>query len=183
MNDSLKLRNNIKDISEFFVKKQKYIFLLLLIMVSLLLRFNIGSYAYCKDEADMLSFVKNGTNTFSKEFIFNTKRPPFQYQLAQVMQLGGVDLDNEFIMRIPFVLASLLSIIFLFLYLNRLTNNPFASFIGSMVFAVNGLTVALGKIVQYQSFVMLFSAITLYLFHIYSTKRDLKTLLLGVASF
>ena len=160
-----------------------YLCLLLLAVCSGFLRANIGTYGYAKDEAATLTYIKKGTNTFLKEFIFKTKRPPLQYQLAQAMSVLGADLDNEFVMRLPYTLAGFLSSIVLFLYINRLTANPLTAVTGALLFAVNGFTVGLGKIVQYHSFVMLFSAISLYLFYSYSKSSHLKTLMLGVLAF
>jgi len=160
-----------------------YLCLLLLVIFSGLLRVNIGAYGYAKDEAATLTYIKKGTNTFSKKFIFKTKRPPLQYQVAQVLHVLGADLDNEFVMRFPYALAGFISTLVLFLYINRLTANPLTAVAGALLFAVNGFTVGLGKIVQYHSFVMLFSAISLYLFHSYSKSSKLKTLVAGVLAF
>jgi len=160
-----------------------YLCLFLLAVCSGLLRANIGAYGYAKDEAATLTYIKKGTNTFSKEFIFKTKRPPLQYQVAQVLHVLGADLDNEFIMRLPYALAGFFSTLVLFLYINRLTANPLTAVAGALLFAVNGFTVGLGKIVQYHSFVMLFSASSLYLLYSYSKSSKLKTLILGVAAF
>jgi len=160
-----------------------YLCLLLLVICSGFLRANIGAYGYAKDEAATLTYVKKGTNTFSKEFIFKTKRPPLQYQVAQILHVLGADLDNEFVMRLPYALAGFFSTLVLFLYINRLTANPLTAVAGALLFAVNGFTVGLGKIVQYHSFVMLFSAISLYLFYSYSKNSKPKTLILGVLAF
>jgi len=100
-----------------------------------------------------------------------------------VLHVLGADLDNEFVMRFPYALAGFISTLVLFLYINRLTANPLTAVAGALLFAVNGFTVGLGKIVQYHSFVMLFSAISLYLFHSYSKSSKLKTLVAGVLAF
>jgi len=147
------------------------------------LRANIGRYAYIKDEASTLMYIKRGTNTFSKEFIFNTKRPPLQYQVAQALHMLGADLDNEFVMRLPYTLAGFFGTLVLFLYIHKLTANPLTAVAGALLYSVNGFIVGLGKIVQYQPFVMLFSALSLYLFYSYSKNRKLRALLLGVLSF
>ncbi len=167
-------------------KRSSYIFYIcvfVLVVFSGLLRINIGAYGYAKDEASTLTYIKKGTNTFSKEFIFKTKRPPLQYQVAQILFVLGADLDNEAIMRFPYTLAGFFSTLILFLYINRLTANPLTAVAGALLFAVNGFTVGLGKIVQYHSFVMLFSVSSLYLFHLYSKNSRLGTLILGALTF
>jgi len=164
-------------------KIKTYLPIFVIILFSVLLRINIGKYPYTKDEASTLLYIKRGINTFSKEFILSTKRPPFQYHLAQIMHRAGFSLNNEFLIRLPYALAGTTTIIILYLYLLKITDNKTASLFGALIFAFNGLTVALGKIVQYQPFVMLFSSICLYLFYDYYQTKSLKSLLLGSISF
>jgi len=109
-------------------------------------------------------YIKRGTNTFSKEFIFNTKRPPLQYQVAQALHMLGADLDNEFVMRLPYTLAGFFGTLVLFLYIHKLTANPLTAVAGALLYSVNGFMLGLEKC-PVPTFCMLFSALSLYLFY------------------
>lgn len=138
-----------------------------LIFVSLWLRLiNLGYSNYQGDEIKALYRPQIGQNMI--DFLLNQRKGPIQFLITYIMSIFSPEYDNEFLLRLPFAIASILAIYFFYKFIKLEFNKKIALY-SSLFIATNGLFVALTRIVQYQSFVILFSVLTLYLISL-STK-------------
>jgi hypothetical protein len=138
-----------------------------LIFVSLWLRLiNLGYSNYQGDEIKALYRPEAGQNMM--DFLLNQRKGPIQFLITYIMSIFNPSYDNEFLIRLPFAIAGILAI-YLFYKFIKLEFGKKIAIYSSLFIAINGLFVALTRIVQYQSFVILFSVLALYLISL-STK-------------
>ncbi len=135
------------------------------------------------DEVTVLKPTKDGTNIFSKKFVYSKKKGPLQYAVPKITSALGVGLYDELGQRIPFALLGIGSILLIYLLVLNITASHVAGVYSSLIFGVNGLTVGLTRIVQYQSINMFFSILSLVLFFQFNKTRKLYFALLGSLSF
>jgi len=136
-------------------------FLVVVLLALAALRFtNLGYSDYIPDETTVMQWLTVLTTNFFYRDVF-----------------------NELVFRVPFALASVLSIIFFYKFLEEHTKNKYIALFGAFLFGVNGFTVAFGRIVQYQSLNLLFSTISLYLFARFSNEADTRLCLYGTVFF
>lgn len=126
----------------------------------------------------MLPF-KQHEQILNQKFLDKNKKGPLQFFIPKALGLVGVGYYDEYTHRIPFAVAGLLSVGIMFLIVHELTGSSTAGFISASMYGVNGLIVALTRIVQYQSINMLFSLLSLYLFIRYYKSQKLGLALLG----
>jgi hypothetical protein len=138
--------------------------LTLLVVLSFYLRFkHLGYSEYIPDEVAVLMPLKEN-GYYTSAFLLEQRKGPIQYLVSHIPYLLTLDILNEFVMRIPFALSSILAIVFFYKLVKEITNNKWIGFFSALLLTVNGFIVAFGRIVQYQSLNMLFSFIALYLF-------------------
>ncbi|WP_315790159.1 ArnT family glycosyltransferase [Fischerella sp. JS2] len=138
-----------------------------LIFVSLWLRLiNLGYSNYQGDEIKALYRPQVGQNMI--DFLLNQRKGPIQFLITYIMSIFNPEYDNEFLLRLPFAIAGTLAIYFFYKFV-KLEFGKKVALYSSLLIAINGLFVALTRIVQYQSLVILFSVLALYLISL-STK-------------
>ncbi|MGH7766235.1 MAG: ArnT family glycosyltransferase [Candidatus Binatia bacterium] len=95
------------------------------------------------------------------DFLFSQKKGPVQFLVTLIVRLatGGY---QEWITRVPFALASTASVVATFYLARDHWGRPVALLAAALV-GTCGLLTALGRIVQYQSFCLLFVILTAYL--------------------
>lgn len=172
--------NILKEFKNFIKKNQKIIyelsFPLFLLILMVPLRFiNLGYSEYICDESVALQYLKTNNSFYSLDFLLSQHKGPMQYLIGGIVFLFSKDILNELIYRIPFSISNILSIIFLYLFLKNVTRSKSAAFFASLVFGVNGMIVAFGRIFQYQSFNLMFSFLSLYFYsnlEIIDEKKD-----------
>lgn len=129
------------------------------------LRFvNLGYSEYICDESVALDWLRVNKSFYPVDFFISLHKGPMQYLMGGLIFLITRDVFNEIIYRIPFAVANCLSIVIFYLFIKNLTKNKLPAFFGAVIFGVNGLLVAFGRIFQYQSFNLLFSILTLYFY-------------------
>lgn len=139
----------------------KAFFLTLLFAGAIVLRiWNIGYSDYQGDEIKALFLPSEEESLYS--FLFDQRKGPLQFLVTFAIKLF-TDYSNEFLTRLPFALAGVFSVWFLYKFVEMHFGWKVA-FIATFFYSTNGLFVALTRIVQYQSFVMLFLTMTLYFF-------------------
>ncbi|MBW4430996.1 MAG: glycosyltransferase family 39 protein [Pelatocladus maniniholoensis HA4357-MV3] len=140
-----------------------------LIFVSLWLRLiNIGYSNYQGDEIKAL--YRPQADETMIDFLLNQRKGPIQFLITYLMSFFNPEYDNELLLRLPFAIAGILAIYFFYKFIKLEFGYKIAIY-SSLFIAINGLFVALTRIVQYQSFVILFSVLALYLFSL-STKFE-----------
>lgn len=162
---------------------KKHLPLLLIVVIAFALRLvNIGYSDYQGDEIKALFIPDPGQNVSA--FLLDQRKGPLQFIVTYLLKFVNPTYTNEFLVRLPFALAGAFAVFF-FYKLNRTYFGQKIAFFASFFFATNGFFVALSRIVQYQSFVMLFIVLTLYFFTLALTseKWKIKGLYFGFASW
>ncbi len=140
-----------------------------LIFVSLWLRLiNLGYSNYQGDEIKALYRPQSGQSMI--DFLLNQRKGPIQFLITYIMSFVNPGYDNELLLRLPFAIAGILAIYFFYKFIKLEFGHEIAIY-SSLFIAINGLFVGLTRIVQYQSFVILFSVLALYLISL-STKFE-----------
>jgi len=138
--------------------KKAHIIIVTIVTFSLRL-LNLGYSDYQGDE--IKSFFILGENQTVAEFLLNQRKGPGQFVVSFLVKLVNENYSNEFLTRILFALAGSLAVVFFF-KLVRDNFNTKVAFYSSLFFATNGFLVALSRISQYQSFVILFMILAIY---------------------
>lgn len=156
------------------------IYLITVMAVSFVLRFiNLGYSDFQGDEIKALYLPLQGQSFF--EYILDQRKGPIQFIITYFLELVGLSYDNQFIVRLPFAIAGFLAVYFFF-KLVELHFGKKIAFYASLFLATNGFFVAFSRIAQYQSFVIMFGILSLYLLSLASNvdKYRVKGLYLGL---
>ncbi len=105
--------------------------------------------------------------------LLDERKGPVQFLVTYVDSLFNPSFTNTTVARLPFALASLLAIFFFYKFIEIHWGKRVA-FFGSFFLATNGFVVAFGRIVQYQSFVILFMCMALYFLSLAARSRFWK---------
>ncbi len=97
------------------------------------------------------------------DFLLDQRKGPVQYLITCVNRVFDPGLTNQLALRLPFAVANLLAVFVLFLLVRRHFNRSVALY-AALFMATNGLIVAFGRIVQYQSITILCTLLALYCF-------------------
>ena len=95
------------------------------------------------------------------DFFLSQRKGPIQFLITGLYSLIDPLFSSELFLRLPFALASIFSV-FVFYRLVRLHFGQTIAIYASFFMATNGIFVALGRIVQYQSVTILCSLLSLY---------------------
>lgn len=140
------------------LSKNKY--LLLILFIAGTLRFvNLGYADFQGDEIKALFLPEQGQNI--TQFLLEQRKGPLQFFITYLLKFVDPNYTNQLLMRLPFAIAGFISVYFFYLLIRELFNEKVA-FYSSFFFATNGFLVAFSRIVQYQSFVIMFMIGALY---------------------
>jgi len=140
--------------------KLKYFQLVFVTLIAGTLRFiNLGYSDYQGDEIKSFFILEKGQTV--SDFLLNQRKGPGQFIITWLIKFINPEYHNEFITRFLFALAGTLAVFFFFKFVESVFNKKIA-FYASLLFATNGFLVALSRISQYQSFVILFFILSLY---------------------
>jgi 4-amino-4-deoxy-L-arabinose transferase-like glycosyltransferase len=155
------------------------ILLIILGFTTLWLRLvNLGYSDYQGDEIKALFLPEEGQSIY--EFFLTQRKGPMQFVITFVLKLLDPTYSNRFFMRLPFAIAGVLAVYFFYKLIRSYFDKKIA-FFSAFFLATNGFFVALSRIIQYQSFVILFMVLALYLFTLSfkNEKWKLKGIYLG----
>jgi len=136
------------------------IFLLIFLLAGFLRFYNLGYSNYQGDE--IKAFYNPTGNQNFYEFIFDQRKGPLQFLVTLAIKPFSDNYFNHFVMRLPFALAGFVSIILFYLVVKNFYNQKIALY-ATIFFATSGFLVAFSRIVQYQSFVILFGLVSIFL--------------------
>jgi len=139
------------------LKNYRYL-LLIVLLLSFYLRFwQLGYSGFYGDETKALYTDKTVP---AIKFLLDQRKGPVQFVAAWGMEKlsGGYD---ELAIRIPFALAGSLSVLVLFLIVNKIAGRK-AALISAGLYGFNGFFIAFSRTVQYQSFLLLFGFLAIY---------------------
>jgi 4-amino-4-deoxy-L-arabinose transferase-like glycosyltransferase len=134
--------------------KTGYLPIFFLVLVTLWLRLaSLGYSDYQGDEVKALYLPSSGQGL--ADFLLQQRRGPTQYLITYLIKLFDPEYANEFLARLPFALAGILSIFFFYQFLKLCYGQKIALY-ASLFLTLNGLFIGLTRIVQYQPYVLLF---------------------------
>ena len=135
--------------------------LVIVLCIAFILRFvSLGYSDFQGDEIKAL-FLPDESDSIS-EFLLTQRKGPIQFLVTFLIKLVDPLYVNQFLVRLPFALAGFLAVY----YFYKLTKHYFGertAFYASLLLATNGFFIAFSRIAQYQSFVILFSVLCLYI--------------------
>jgi 4-amino-4-deoxy-L-arabinose transferase-like glycosyltransferase len=139
---------------------------------------NLGYSNYQGDEIKALFLPAEGQGTF--DFLMDQRKGPVQFLITYIMRFFDPSYTNEFLNRLPFAVAGILAVV-VFYKLVELHWGKKLAFYSAFFVAVNGFFIAFSRIIQYQSYVLLFMVLALYLFSLASVdeKWRIKGIYLG----
>lgn len=152
---------------------------IIIILISLWLRFyNLGYSDYQGDEIKALFLPSADQSVY--EFLLDQRKGPVQFFITYLLKFLNPDYTNELLIRLPFALAGFLAIFFFYKLIEMHFGRKVA-FYAAFFASTNGFFIGLSRIVQYQSFVILFMVLALYMFSlaVYNKKYYITGLYLG----
>ena len=136
-------------------------FILILVVAAALRFINLGYSDFQGDEIKALYNPAPGQSI--AEYLFDQRKGPVQFLVTAALKPLNPDYSNQFLMRFPFAVAGFLAVFF-FYKLVKFHFGEKVAFYSSFFFATNGFFIAFSRIVQYQSYVILFMVLALYMF-------------------
>ena len=120
---------------------------------------NLGYSEYIPDETTVMTPVKNSEiNTW---FLLAQRKGPVQFLVARVVNIFNISVFDEFSYRFPFFLASVFGLFFFYKFAKNM-EGQFVAVVATLFLGLNGMLIAFGRVVQYQSLNLLFSSAGLY---------------------
>ncbi len=122
---------------------------------------NLG---YSDYQGDEIKALYNPKEASSIKFFLNQRKGPVQFAVTAILKNFSPDYRNRLLLRIPFAIAGFGSVV-VFYYLAKVMFGEKNAFYSSAFFATNGFFIAFSRIVQYQSFVIFFGLLAVYLIY------------------
>lgn len=157
--------------------------LLIIIVLSFVLRFiHLGYSDFQGDEIKALYLPLQDQSFFT--YIMDQRKGPVQFIITFLLKFIDPSYNNQFLIRLPFAIAGFLSVYFFFKLIEIHFGKKIA-FYSSLFLATNGFFIAFSRIVQYQSFVILFGILSLYFLTLSSRvdKYKISGIYLGLLSW
>ncbi len=135
--------------------------LILLVVLTIYFKFfNLGFSDYQGDEGKAMY---DSSHPYISGYLLDQRKGPLQFMTTYLYSMVDPDYSNYFMARLPFAIASAFSVLFFYLT-TKLFFGKKAAFFATLLFLLNGLFIAFGRIIQYQSYVILFSIMSVYFF-------------------
>jgi 4-amino-4-deoxy-L-arabinose transferase-like glycosyltransferase len=151
--------------------RKNYPFLIVL-SIAFLLRFvNLGYSDFQGDE--VRAMLIPGPGQTIPQFLTDQRKGPMQWVVTGAIRLIDPAYTHRFVDRFPFALAGFLAVYFFYKLIED-NFSPKIALYASLFFATNGIFVAFSRIMQYQSLVILFMILALYLFSLSSKSERWK---------
>ncbi|TEU20923.1 MAG: glycosyltransferase family 39 protein [Anaerolineales bacterium] len=142
---------------------REMLLVILLVMVAGFFRFfYLGYSEFQGDEVGVVSAAVEAILGHD-DVLFLQRKGPVETLVTTAFALFTQGFD-EFTLRFPFTLASFLGVITIYLIGRRMFGSG-VGFIAGMLFAIEGITLAFSRMVQYQGVVVLMLALCVYCFY------------------
>jgi 4-amino-4-deoxy-L-arabinose transferase-like glycosyltransferase len=151
---------------------------IILVVAGFLRLYNIGYSDYQGDETKALYLPKEVT---SLRFFLEQRKGPVQFVVTAAVRNISNDYRNRVLVRLPFALAGLGSVLIFYCLIKLLFNERVALY-STVFFATNGFLVAFSRIVQYQSLVIFFGLLAVYLTKKYIDSAKLRYLVIAAVA-
>lgn len=147
----------------------KLVPLVFLIIITVWLRLvYLGYSSYEPDEQKALYLPRSNQTLI--DFLLEQRKGPVEFLVTYLARNLTSDYENTFLTRLPFALAGIIAVLLFYKLLNYHFGGKIALY-GTLFLTVNGLIIALTRVVQYQGFLMLFTISSLYAFSL-AMKED-----------
>jgi 4-amino-4-deoxy-L-arabinose transferase-like glycosyltransferase len=124
------------------------------------LRFaNLGYSDFQGDEIKALAALSEGESLV--DFLLRQRKGPVQWLITYAYSLFDPQFSSRLLLILPFTVASVISVI-VFYFLAQMYFGGVVAAVAAFLMATNGIFVALGRIVQYQSVCMLLLLLSLF---------------------
>ncbi len=139
---------------------------------------DLGYSEFQGDETNAIRYLgsiygKNPDFGTFYHFLLNQKRGPGQYVINYI-NTSVFGLINEFQIRFPFFLFSVLALFSFYLLAFRVFKSKKVAILTSLLVATNGLYIAFSRITQYQSFMYFLIPLSLSVYILGMEKRNFK---------
>jgi 4-amino-4-deoxy-L-arabinose transferase-like glycosyltransferase len=148
---------------KFTFKKIDIALVSVMFIASVLRLINLGYSDYQGDEIKALLLPEEGQSTV--DFLFNQRKGPLQFLVTWLVHYIDPNYENQFLVRIVFAVSGILAVYFFYLLVKLHFGKRIAAY-ASFLLATNGFFVAFARIAQYQSLVIFFGILALYLISI-----------------
>jgi len=133
----------------------------IIVLTASILRFvNLDYSDFQGDEIKAFFLPLSGQSI--TDFLLVQRKGPIQFIVTFLLKIINPTYDNQFVMRFLFAFVGVLSVYYFYKLCVKILNKEIA-FYAAFFFCVNGFLVAFSRIVQYQSFVIFFMIISLYM--------------------
>jgi len=144
------------------INKKEVLYILLIILLSSIPRiWDLGYSHFYGDEIKVLYIDKSVP---ASEFLMNQRKGPIQFITAWVMEKISNGY-SEAIIRLPFALAGIINVFLFYILVKKLFGST-SALISTYIFSLSGIQIAFSRTVQYQSFLLLFSFLSLIFLNI-----------------
>ncbi len=159
------------DREKWHAKKTEYFHIAILMVTATALRIsNLGYSDYQGDEIKAL-FIKENLSDSTWYFLLTQRKGPIQYLITYLLKFYDPTYSDEYLIRFAFAAAGIAAVFFFYKFV-KLHFSEKVAFYAALFVATNGLFVAFSRIVQYQSFVILFMVLALYFFSLAVKKKS-----------
>ncbi len=132
----------------------------------------LGYSDFQGDEVAAQNFLFDERPFFT--FLLTRTIGPGQYIVAYLANKAFIDQSNlEGLLRLPFAIANILSLFYLYKLVKTVSKRQTA-LVAVAIASLLGLLIAFARIVQYQSFILLFATLSIYIFALYLQKNEFK---------
>ena len=152
--------------------------IVLFVIAGVLRLYNLG---YSDYQGDEIKALYNPKEDASVRFFLEQRKGPMQFLVTASLKNLSNNYRNRWLVRLPFALAGLGSVI-VFYYLSKSLFNEKIAFYSSIFFSTNGFLIAFSRIAQYQSLVIFFGLLAIYLTKKYADSLRLRYLIMASIS-
>ncbi len=163
---SIKKMDRYKEKIKLFLVRNIFL-IIILIFASSLRIWNLGYSDFQGDEIKAFFRPEEGQSALA--FLLDQRKGPNQFLITWLFKDISSNYENYFLIRLPFAVAGILSVLIFYLIVRKLLGEKIA-FFSSIFFATNGFLIAFSRIVQYQSFVIFLGLLSIYLYILFREK-------------
>ena len=139
------------------INKKEVLYILLIILLSSIPR--IWDLGYSHFYGDEIKVLYTDKSVPAVEFLMNQRKGPVQFITAWVMEKISSGYSEK-IIRLPFAMAGIINVFLFYILVKKLFGST-SALISAYIFSLSGIQIAFSRTVQYQSFLLLFSFLSL----------------------
>jgi len=169
-----------------FIRKYLVDILLIIIITAPTAYLRITDLTYSDYIGDeQKSFIRLAENENLYDFFMKQRKGPMQFLFSYIPYFFTGTYRNEEVIRFPYAIMSVFSVILFYLLVKKLTKSRVAGFFSALLLGSNGFFVGFGRIAQYQNLNLVFSFLSIYFAYdlVEKEKHHIRSALLSVLFF